>query len=124
MIISFTGDSMHDVMQEMKRFLFGEEGELQAATTPVAVKEAPEPAKTVQLERPVAQETAYTAADVRKAFQAVAQLTRPDGTKIVSRDDLRKALKDISGADSVSAAPQTSFGALIEWAEGVIHNAQ
>lgn len=99
MIISFTGDSMHDVMQEMKRFLFGEEGELQVATT-------------------------YTAADVRKAFQAVAQLTHPDGTKVVSRDDLRKALKDISGADSVSAAPQSSFGALIEWAEGVIHNAQ
>lgn len=124
MIISFTGDSMHDVMQEMKRFLFGEEGELQVATTPAVVKETPEPAQTVQLEHPVAQETTYTAADVRKAFQAVAQLTHPDGTKVVSRDDLRKALKDISGADSVSAAPQSSFGALIEWAEGVIHNAQ
>lgn len=124
MIISFTGDSMHDVMQEMKRFLFGEEGELQTSTTPAVVKEALEPAKTVQLEHPVAQEPSYTAADVRKAFQAVAQLTHPDGAKVVSRDDLRKALKDISGADSVSAAPQSSFGALIEWAEGVIHNAQ
>jgi len=116
MIISFSGDSMHDVMQEMKRFLFGEESELQVATTPAVVKETPEPAKTVQLERPVAQEPTYTAADVRKVFR--------EATKYADQDTLRKALKDISGADSVSAAPQSSFGALIEWAEGVIHNAQ
>lgn len=115
MTISFTGNCMHDVMTQIKDFLYGEAGETpKVETTPAVVKAEPAPAAQPH----------YTAADVRKAFNEASQLTGPDGTQLISRDTLRKALRDISGCDSLSAAPEESYAALIDWCKEAVSHAQ
>lgn len=110
MTISFTGDNMSAVMAQIKDFLFGEAGEApKVETTPAVVKAEPEPAPAAQPH--------YTAAEVRKAFNEAAQSG-------VARDALRKALKDISGCDSLSAAPEESYAALIDWCKEAVSHAQ
>lgn len=118
MTISFTGDNMHDVMTQIKAFLFGEAGEApKVETTPAVVQGEVAPL-------PPRAKPPYTAADVRKAFNEASQLTRPDGTQLIPRDTLRKALKDISGCDSLSAAPEESYAALIDWCKEAVSHAQ
>lgn len=112
MTISFTGNCMHDVMTQIKDFLYGEAGE----TPKVETTPAPVPVPTEPAPAPAAQPH-YTAAEVRKAFNEAAQSG-------VARDALRKALKDISGCDSLSAAPEESYAALIDWCKEAVSHAQ
>lgn len=103
MIISFEGKTLTEVQQEIRAFLGVQEAPKEEENAPWEAPKVVEAPKTEQK---------YTAADVRNAFSKASAK--------VSRDDIRHALKDIAGAESVSAVQPEFYPALIQWAEKVI----